>query len=249
VEFQAAAAEAAELADRARQLAAQGIPPEGAGLLLQRDPKVQGPKLFTQHCSSCHTHVDSSGKGIEGEKPSASNLAGFASRAWISGLLDPKRITTGDYFGHTKFVDGDMVDWVTSTIADADPDARAELSGKIEQVVKALSAEAGLKSQAEVDRADAQQIAAGIELIKDDIGCTDCHQFHDAGELGSAPELTGYGSRQWLIDFVSKPDQERFYRDTNDRMPAFAVHPGNSPENLLSQEEIALIVDWLRGQW
>jgi ubiquinol-cytochrome c reductase cytochrome b subunit len=248
-EFQAAKVEVAELAARARQLAAQGIPPEGAGLLLRRDPKVQGPKLFTQHCASCHTHIDPGGKGIKGDQPTASNLAGFASRAWIGGLLDPKQITAGHYFGHTAFADGEMVDWVTSTIGDADPDERAELDDKIKQVVIALSAEAQLKSQQGIDKADAQQIAAGTELIKEEIGCTDCHRFHDAGDLGSAPDLTGYGSRQWLIDFVGQPDHERFYRDSNDRMPAFAAHPGDSPNNLLSRQDLALIVDWLRGQW
>ena len=29
---------------------------------------------------------------IKAEKPSAPNLAGFASRPWIAGLLDPKKI-------------------------------------------------------------------------------------------------------------------------------------------------------------
>ena len=78
-------------------------------------------------------------------------------------------------------------------------------------------------------------------------GCR--HVELDAGELGMAPDLSGYGSRDWLIGMISDPTHERFYRDANDRMPSFAAHQGASPENLLSPESIGLIVDWLRGEW
>ena len=66
-------------------------------------------------------------------------------------------------------------------------------------------------------------VAAGAALIKDQAGCTNCHHFHDEGSLGSAPDLTGYGSREWLIGMISNPEHERFYGDKNDRMPAFAA--------------------------
>ena len=36
----------------------------------------------------------------------------------------------------------------------------------------------------------------------------------------AVPELTGFGSRAGLIDFISNPAHERFYGDRNDRMPA-----------------------------
>ena len=49
-----------------------------------------------------------------------------------------------------------------------------------------------------------------------------CHHFHDAGDLGTAPDLTGYGSREWMIGMISDPEHERFYGEKNDRMPAFA---------------------------
>ena len=34
-----------------------GIPPTGALTLLRDNPKTQGPKLFKQHCASCHDHA------------------------------------------------------------------------------------------------------------------------------------------------------------------------------------------------
>ena len=74
------------------------------------------------------------------------------------------------------------------------------------------------------------------------MGCMDCHKFHDNGE-DSAPDLTAYGSREWLIAFISNPEHERFYGDRNDRMPAFGE------EKSLSPDEIELVTDWLRGEW
>ena len=79
-------------------------------------------------------------------------------------------------------------------------------------------------------------------------GVQNVGKFRDKGELGSAPDLTGYASPEWLTAFLSNPADERFYRDENDRMPAFAPHPGD-PANRLSAEDLALLVSWLRGEW
>ncbi len=43
--------------------------------------------------------------------------------------------------------------------------------------------------------------------------------------------------------FVSDPAHARFYGDNNDRMPSYG------PEKSLSEAEIGLDVDWLRGEW
>ena len=86
------------------------------------------------------------------------------------------------------------------------------------------------------------------EVTDAGMSCTDCHKFHDSGDLGAAPDLTGYMSRQWMIDFISNPADERYYADRNDRMPAFAAH--DDPRlNQLDHKSIGLIVDWLRGEW
>jgi len=87
-------------------------------------------------------------------------------------------------------------------------------------------------------------------LLAGSVSCTDCHKFHDQGELGSAPDLTGYGSREWLLGMIDNPQHERFYSgDRNDRMPAFADDSEHPERNLLSPRELSLLVDWLRGDW
>jgi mono/diheme cytochrome c family protein len=129
------------------------------------------------------------------------------------------------------FVTGDLKEWKKE---------------EIENVVIALSAEAKLADQAEADRADAERIKAGQELIKDEARCAQCHKFHDAGSEGSAPDLTGYGGKEWLTQFISNPADVRFYGDNNDRMPAFAEGAAGVA---LSKESIEALADFLRSDW
>jgi len=219
------------------------IPMTGAVTLLREDPRTQGPKLFAAHCASCHSHLPPAEDASPAlAKATAPNLYGFADRAWIAGLLNPEQISGPSYFGGTAHAEGEMASYVKETL----PDWPAE---DVKNVVLALSAEAQLKSQRADDEKDATRIAAGRELIANEENCTMCHKFHDVGELGSAPDLTDYGSRGWLIGMIRNPTHERFYRDANDRMPAFAEHEGNSTKNLLDDRAIGLIADWLRGDW
>ncbi|MEO7362759.1 MAG: hypothetical protein ABI120_20675, partial [Gemmatimonadaceae bacterium] len=98
------------------------------------------------------------------------------------------------------------------------------------------------KSQTEIDVRDSAKIAIGLAFIQDTAkGCTSCHTFRDHKK--DPPDLTGYGSRQWMIDFISDPAHERFFGDNNDRMPSFAT------EKTLTLKEIGMVADWLRGEW
>lgn len=223
--------------------AAGGIPPGGALALVRDDPYTQGPLLFKQHCASCHRY--GGGDGIVGrveskETPTAADLKGFASREWIAGLMDPAKVASPHYFGGTKFKDGDMVGYVKEDVAEFKAQEKAQLL----KVIAALSAEAQLKSQRAVDRNDSAIIEEGRKLIEenDTMTCVTCHKFNGQGK-SKAPDLTGYGSRQWLIEFVGNPAHKKFYGARNDRMPAFAE------KKLLSERETGLIVDWLRGDW
>ncbi len=230
-------------ADRVVELAGSpaGIPAEGAVWLLRRDAKTQGPKLFARHCASCHGFDGHDGTGAElAESPSAPDLAGFASREWIAGVLDPVRVDTEMYYGpKTKAHAGKMVKYVKEDVAQFDADEKAKLL----QVIKALSAEAQLQSQAQADAADVSDIVEGKKWIGDaGLACTDCHTFH--GEKGKGgPDLTGYGSRQWVIDIINNPAHPRLYGKDNDRMPAFGE------EKLLTPTQVGLLADWLRGEW
>lgn len=238
---------------RARLLADhRKIPPEGAIALLRDDAATQGPLLFRRHCACCHPYTDAQGRGIATEKPTAADLYGFASREWLARLLDPKHYRGARYFGNTKFKSGEMAEKLSEYFDGAEgAQQQAKLRAQLEDVAMALSAEARLPAQKEADRRDAARIARGTRrILGEQLACTECHQFHDQGDTGSAPSLTGYGSREWLVGIISNPAHERFYSgDANDRMPAFARNPAQPKQNLLSPRELDHLVTWLRGEW
>jgi len=228
-------------AERVKELAhsPMGIPSSGAITLLRQDPLTQGPKLFAKNCASCHRYDghNGMGKSIE-EGASASDLKGFASRSWLKGLLDPEQISTPKYFGGTKFSDGKMAKYVKKNMPKFD-DAEKEMLSKI---IVALSAEANLKQQRNNDARDATMIGEGQTLVAK-IGCTECHQYRVPDEDATAPDLTGYGSREWLISLINNPEHDRFYGSKNDRMPAFGR------DKKLTPAAIEILADWLREDW
>ena len=79
-------------------------------------------------------------------------------------------------------------------------------------------------------------------IASDEMRCTECHQFRKRDEEATAPDLTGYGSTEWLTAIIKNPAHERFYGSRNDRMPAFGE------DNRLDDKSIAMIVTWLRGE-
>jgi ubiquinol-cytochrome c reductase cytochrome b subunit len=240
-DYALAVAAAERDADRAVVLAKYaGIPPTGAVTLLRTDPLTQGPKLFAKNCASCHRYDGHDGLGGQPkDKIAAADLKGFASRPWLTGLLDPQKIHGPEYFGGTKFKDGKMVKFVHDDVAGFSAEQKAVLR----TAIVALSAEAKLASQRTGDQVDAPVIAEGKKALAGaTLGCVECHVFHGAGEA-VGPDLTGYGSREWLVAFIGNSSHEKFYGERNDRMPAFAE------EKMLTEQEIGLIADWLRGEW
>jgi len=247
-----------------------GIPKQGATLgLVRDDPEIQGPRLFLRNCASCHSYQPDTPTPVALPGPStehlehgdlgAPNLYGFASRAWLTGLLNPEGILDDDYFGRTahaqqtegSFKSGGMVEYVCDTLTDLSPQQQAQLK----DLIATLSAEANLPQQAEDDSTSRSngQLKRGQDALVNEFSCIDCHKFHDEGDLGSAPDLTGYGSADWLRKFISDPNHERFYPATdpadpavNDRMPAFARF-ADASKNQLSNHEIEMLVLWLRS--
>ena len=237
-----AAKHAEEDADRVKVLAQSpaGIPSSGAVTLLRNDPLTQGPRIFAQKCAGCHRYDGHDALGVVPNSPqSASDLKGFASREWLAGLLDSDKITSSNYFGGTKFHDSKMVKFVKKNMPNYNPEQKDHLR----KAIAALSAEAQLKSQISSDQRDASMIAEGTTFIQKELGCTDCHQFHTTDPDATAPDLTTYGSRKWLIGFINNPTHPTYYGERNDRMPSFGT------SQILDSKAIDLVADWLRGNW
>lgn len=238
-EYQVAKAVSRRDAERAVVLASGGVPITGALTLMREDAYTQGPRIFSRNCASCHRFDghDGLGNALPKDSISASDLKGFGSRAWVSGFLHADTILTARYWGGTYHAEGDMAMW----LADHIPEGEDEVTMR-QNVVLALSAQAKLSSQAEVDGRDSARIALGTAFIRNtDYGCASCHTFEDVGT--DSPDLTGWASRDWMIAFVNDPAHPRFFGRDNDRMPSYGV------EKSLTQKEIEMVVDWIRGEW
>jgi ubiquinol-cytochrome c reductase cytochrome b subunit len=238
-EYQVAKAVSRRDAERAVVLASGGVPITGALTLMREDAYTQGPRIFSRNCASCHRFDghDGLGNALPKDSISASDLKGFGSRAWVSGFLHADTILTARYWGGTYHAEGDMAMW----LADHIPEGEDEVTMR-QNVVLALSAQAKLSSQAEVDVRDSARIALGTAFIRNtDYGCASCHTFEDVGT--DSPDLTGWASREWMIAFVNDPAHPRFFGRDNDRMPSYGV------EKSLTQKEIEMVVDWIRGEW
>ncbi len=246
--FKAAVEQAQKDATRAIQLAKQraGIPTEGALALLRDDPVTQGPRLFASQCATCHAYNGHDGLGQPlKDRASAPDLAGFASRDWLRGFLDPKQIETDKFFGNTHFVnpkDGGKKSKMVRIILDDIPGYSAEEKAQLDKMVMAISAEAKLPAQREADSKDAALIEEGRKLLTDiTLDCTDCHAWRTI-EGGTGPTFEGYGSAEWLREFLKNPAHDKFYGKRNDRMPAF----GESSR--LSAREVDMLIRWMRAE-
>lgn len=231
------------LGKRAVVLSGNGIPVQGALALLKQDPWSQGPELFAKHCASCHRHQGHDGlNNIPSEDPSAPDLFHFASIGWLTGLLTPDQIDSPAYFGGTAFKNGKMSKFVHEELINLGPEKQLALK----ELIQALSAQAALPYQPNIslhssDPEMAASIQRGQDHLVDTFGCVDCHVFQLPHEDATAVDLTGYGSRDWLIQFISNPGHPKFYGSKNDRMPAFLE------EKSLTIDQIQLVVDWLRN--
>lgn len=217
----------------------EGIPPAGAVTLLRQDPQNQGRRLFAAHCASCHRYNGHDGRGFPVDEPqSAADLAGFASADWITELLDHDHYISAKYFGGTKFKDGTMARKVLAKYTE-------EEKMLLPEIARLLADGAELPYEEKLDEDTRDELFSlyyNDDLkFEDGRACIECHDI-DSEDEGFAPDLTGYGSREWLIAFIENPEDKRFYGKKNDRMPCYGR------DGKLKDEEIAILVDWIRSQ-
>lgn len=240
--FQNDLSQAKHEAERTIELAQKngGIPPSGAYSLLKLDPMVQGPKLFAQNCASCHFYQGHNGQGkTSSDSQKAPDLFAFASEKWIKKLLNADHFASSQFFGGTKFKNGKMWKFLRDDLTEIDYEARAQL----DDLILALSSEANLPYQDYSSDRARERIAAGQNHIEDTFGCIDCHAYMIPDEEATAIDLTGYGSKEWIVEFLNDPTHPKLYGNKNDRMPSFKT------EGLLTDQEISVLADWIRNDW
>lgn len=258
------AKEAEEEARIAIQAAGHGIPSEGARYLVRGNPLIAGKRQFKLHCASCHAYdfpksADEEPLDAKALEPKASNLTGFATQEWIRGLLENPG--SKKYFGDHPRLQG-MVNWRADNI-DAEREGMTEEGKKkqdeqFDQVAwwlaqQALDVEAR-KEQIAKDEAYAARLRDGREMFKS-FNCNSCHKAEGVEKGGvKGPDLTGYGSQEWVHGMILSPGHRSRYGGTvtvkdkdkkgklvdivlpRNEMPAFRPPPDTGPARLALQE-------------
>jgi ubiquinol-cytochrome c reductase cytochrome b subunit len=210
------------LARRAATLAMAGVPEDGARTLLRTDPLTHGQEVFKASCATCHAFMPRAGEQLRafprGNTRNASDLGEWGTAAWVRGLLDnpadPK------YFGGMPQLTG-MKKWrkgVEKERTKMDAKEIAAQDADFDLIARFLSPtdapEPDLKKQ-------------GLEAFERQ-ECTSCHKIADKGDSNEGPNLSGYGSADWLRGMICAPAADsrygRYYKDPDKQtglMPAF----------------------------
>jgi ubiquinol-cytochrome c reductase cytochrome b subunit len=266
-----AAVKAAEFeGHRAAELAKEyGIPASGALSLLKEDARVQGPKLFKRHCSSCHRYnghnglgsivmkdIEENGHKKQIEEPAtAADLGNFGSREWITSVLTNYHETFAPLKNAgekgEKFLEGEMASWVKDN---AESLKKPENADSLKALVEFLAAQG---ERAELGTFDESLVAAGKAIFSNGklasgsltSNCSDCHAMKAVGGEDSIsdgagpgyPSLTGYASKKWVTEFVKNPGHDSFYGSERNLMPAFGEK--------MSEKELKFLIDWMMGEY
>ncbi len=215
---------------RARLLAMNGIPPEGALDLVQNDPLTRPGELYEDQCAGCHAppgtpHRDAHGRRTNARAPA---LEGFATREWIRAfLISPHG---SDFMGRTANDRDEGID-------DMPPQGRRLGDEGMRAVVEFVYSQSIEPGDAP---AEPGLVAQGRDVYFE--RCTSCHTGPRNPEdteppEGDAPDLTAWGSRRWVRDQILHPEIPANYGQRN-RMPAF--------EERLYAREVSHIVEHVR---
>ena len=189
-------------AERTRELAALGVPPEGGLAVWQNDPQYAAITVFKENCATCH-EIDGRGGN---EAPSLSH---FNDRAWLRGAVREPQTPT--YFGGTK-QHRDMEAYSADDLPD----------DKLDAVVEYM-----LELRGGAEELDAELAKRGKALWADELDCSGCHMI-EAGEDGDgAPNFAGRGSREWIARVIRNSSQADLYGDEAE-MPKFEGKLGDA---------------------
>ncbi|MDB5351885.1 MAG: cytochrome b subunit of the bc complex [Planctomycetota bacterium] len=221
-----------------------GIPPTGAGDLLNHDPLTRGMAILEQKCLGCHSYEGKTQAGPDAPMRGF-DLAHFASNEWIREFLaDPShpkftaRVPTAPGAKTSKRLDG-MVKWQESRGIDD--------KNELDQIVSFVARLGEIPADVTVEEWAANPNLKNQWGYK--IFVENCLQCHTAGNLGSrgkevsAPSLFAYGSPQWLAKMIKNPETKGYYAflKSHERMPGFA--------DQLTPNDLEMVIRLLRDDF
>ncbi len=232
--FQEARKKADAARERAIQLAGSpevGIPPDGASYIMRRDPLTHGRAVLERRCLGCHVH-EGQGSGTH----TASDLAGFGSRAWIRGLLENPAV---------------------AGVLRQGPQVRRD--GRVEEGLEAEGRRRSTMSPTSSPRSPGSRptrlprSGSSSPGVSDHPGnapfvkeCGTCHIVDGLTEGGmrDAPNLFAWGSPQWTTRMIRKPGAANMYGylDEEQKMPAFGL-------DQVSANDVDMVIRYLKGDY
>ncbi len=170
-----------DAAARAIQLAAAGVPAEGAAFMMQNDPLTRGERIFRGECMSCHPFEGQAPDEVKGPE-----LTGYRTEAWARQVLrdpDSRRL-----FGLTK---------LEGMPSFAELDDRV-LDGLVSMVVERRDTSAPNPEEGPLG-----------EVIEEH-ECGNCHDFEEASGL-DGPAMFGYQSSEWVAAVIADGSADHLY--------------------------------------
>ncbi len=177
-----------------------GVPDTGARTLLRTDPLTRGQEVFQLNCASCHAFTP----GEDEEKKyhleafprnkdrKASDLGDWGTAKWVRGLLanpaDPH------YFGGIEQLTG-MKNWrkrVDRKRKTMDAKEVAAQDADFQLIARLLA-------PSEPHEADLK--VKGLEAFERQ-KCAQCHTLGSNEGDNTAPNLTGWGSAEWIRGMI-----------------------------------------------
>jgi ubiquinol-cytochrome c reductase cytochrome b subunit len=181
----------------------------------------------------------------------APDLGNLGSREWMRAIITNFEqhfapLRNAEWFGKEEGIEpaeSEMADWSGDRHALQSDENASDLAALIEFLMA--------ERKSETIEVDDRLVERGRELATQgnwassiEVACTECHEtigeeFDASFEGGSGyPDLAGYLSYEWLVDFLKDPGSPQYYGDKN-QMPAF--------HDTLTTEELDLLVRWLLG--
>ncbi len=218
-EYQEGLVDAHAEAERARELAVGGVPPEGGMAVWKNDPEYAAMELFKENCSTCHKVGRKGGK-------EAPRLSDFNSRGWLRGAVrEPRSVA---YFGGTKDHE-DMEAYTEEDLSEADLDAIIEYLLSLRELGE-LEPDTG-----KYDAALAEKGAA----VWEEADCSGCHEVEEGADGVGTPVFWGRGSRPWIASVIRDSSQAPLYGEDAE-MPPFG--------SKLSDPEIEALAEYVYQQ-
>jgi ubiquinol-cytochrome c reductase cytochrome b subunit len=206
---------AEQRAELSRKIArTSGVPASGGADVFLSAPLARARAVFAARCKSCHDVGSKDRKGPV-------IAPGHGNRIWLREFV--RNPSSDSFWGRTKL---SKTDAAMKSFAQMPP-------GELDSIVELVYSESGATD------VDADRKKHGIEVFE--TACGDCHARDEGMPGSSAPGLSGIGTREHYLSFLSNPKSALHMGRDKSEMPRF-----DKELSLADRDALAEYLVWLR---